>query len=118
MPPAEPHRLLKRISTLRRRTDISEDDFRREWKVHADHVRQMPGVGGYRQNVVTAREFDKGTPCGYETLPIDGIVELWFESTDTLDAAFGSAQGQRTMAHAKSFLAEITAFVVEEHRVV
>lgn len=117
-PPAEPHRLLKRISTLRRRTDISEDDFRREWKVHADHVRRMPGVGGYRQNVVTAREFDKGTPCGYETLPIDGIVELWFENTDTLNAAFGSAQGQRTMAHAKSFLAEITAFVVEEHRVV
>ncbi len=116
-PPAGPHRLLKRISTLRRRTDLSEDDFRREWKVHADHVRQMPGVGGYRQNVVTAREFDKGTPCGYETLPIDGIVELWFENTDTLNAAFGSAQGQRTMAHAKSFLAEITAFVVEEYTV-
>ncbi|MET3181343.1 UNVERIFIED_ORG: uncharacterized protein (TIGR02118 family) [Variovorax guangxiensis] len=116
--PPKPEGLLKRISLLRRPIEQSEDDFRREWKVHADHVRRMPGVSGYRQNVVTARELVKGTPCGYAELPIDGIVELWFESTDTLNAAFASPQGQVTMAHALTFLAEITAFVVEEHRVV
>lgn len=117
-PPAQPHGLLKRISLLRRPVAQSEDDFRREWKVHAEHVRRMPGVSGYRQNVVTAREFAKGTPCGYAELPIDGIVELWFENADTLDAAFASPPGRVTMAHALTFLAEITAFVVEEHRVV
>ncbi|MDN6883688.1 EthD domain-containing protein [Variovorax sp. CAN2819] len=116
--PPNPRGLLKRISLLRRPSEQSEDDFRREWKVHADHVRRMPGVSGYRQNVVTAREFVKGAPCGYAELPIDGIVELWFEDTDTLDAAFSSPQGQVTMAHALTFLAEITAFVVYEHRVV
>lgn len=119
LPPAAPRaRLLKRISTLRRRADLSEADFRREWTVHADLVRQMPGVSGYRQNVITQRERVKGTPCGYDELPIDGIVELWFESTASLDAAFGSPNGQRTMAHATTFLSEITAFLVEEHRVV
>jgi uncharacterized protein (TIGR02118 family) len=116
--PAKPEGLLKRISLLRRPIAQSEEDFRREWKVHADHVRRMPGVSGYRQNVVVAREFEKGSPCTYAELPIDGIVELWFENTDTLNAAFASPQGQRTMAHARTFLAEITAFVVEEHRVV
>lgn len=116
--PPKPEGLLKRISLLRRPVAQTEEDFRREWKVHADHVRRMPGVSGYRQNVVTAREFDKGTPCDYPELPIDGIVELWFENTDTLDAAFASPPGQVTMAHALSFLAEITAFVVEEHTVV
>lgn len=118
--PVEPARgkLLKRISTLRRRTDITEDDFRREWKVHGDLVREMPGVSGYRQNVVVERELIKGQPCGYDQLPIDGIVELWFENPATLEAAFSSPQGQRTMAHAKTFLAEITAFLVLEHRVV
>lgn len=116
--PAKPDGLLKRISLLRRPIAQSEEDFRREWKVHAEHVRRMPGVSGYRQNVVVAREFEKGTPCTYAELPIDGIVELWFENTDTLNAAFASPQGQRTMAHALTFLAEITAFVVEEHRVV
>ena len=118
--PAEPARgaLLKRISTLKRRPDISEDDFRREWIAHRDLVTKMPGVSGYRQNVVIARERIKGQPCGYQDLPIDGIVELWFESPATLEAAFSSPAGRTTMAHAKTFLAEITAFVVIEHRVV
>ena len=117
--PAEPERgaLLKRISTLKRRPDITEDVFRREWIAHRDLVTKMPGVSGYRQNVVIARERIKGQPCGYEDLPIDGLVELWFESPATLEAAFSSTAGRTTMAHAKTFLAEITAFVVIEHRV-
>lgn len=110
-------RLLKRMSTLKRRPDIGEADFRREWKVHADHVRRMPGVAGYRQNVIVARERVKGQPCGYEELPIDGIVELWFQDTGTLERAFASAAGQATMKHATTFLSEITAFLVAEHQV-
>ena len=110
-------RLLKRMSILKRRPDISEEDFRREWKVHGDLVRKMPGVSAYRQNVVIARELVKGEPCGYDDLPIDGIVELWFEDAATLEAAFGSEAGKETMAHAKTFLAEITAFVVAERQV-
>lgn len=109
--------LLKRMSTLKRRSDVSEDDFRREWKVHADYVRLMPGVSGYRQNVIVAREFVKGHPCAYENLPIDGIVELWFEDEKKLEAAFSSPAGKTTMAHAKTFLSEITAFLVDERRV-
>jgi uncharacterized protein (TIGR02118 family) len=111
-------RLLKRISTLKRRPDVSEDDFRREWIVHRDLVRKMPGVSAYRQNVVLSREKVKGTPCDYNELPIDGIVELWFETTDSLNAAFSSSAGRTTMAHAKTFLSEITAFVVLENRII
>lgn len=110
-------RLLKRISTLKRRADVSEEDFRREWTVHGDLVRKMPGVSAYRQNVVVAREREKGRPCGYDDLPIDGIVELWFENPSTLEAAFASQAGKETMAHAKTFLAEITAFLVTEQQV-
>lgn len=110
-------RLLKRISTLKRCSDISEEDFRREWRVHGDLVRKMPGVGAYRQNVVIGRELVKGDECPYEDLPIDGIVELWFENSATLEAAFSSDAGRETMAHAKTFLAEITAFLVTERQV-
>lgn len=117
-PDAQRARLMKRISTLKRRSDISEADFRREWIVHRDLVRRMPGVAAYRQNVIHARERVKGTPCSYEELPIDGIVELWFENPSTLEAAFSSPAGRTTMRHALSFLEEITAFVVEERRVV
>lgn len=110
--------LLKRISTLRRPDGMSEAEFRREWRVHGDFVKKMPGVSAYRQNVIVERELVKGTPCSYGALPMDGIVELWFESAETLEAAFSSEAGRRTMAHAKTFLSEITAFLVKEHRVV
>ena len=103
---------------LKRRPDLSEDDFRREWIAHRDLVRRMPGIAGYRQNVVIARERIKGQPCGYDELPIDGIVELWFEDAVALEAAFGSPPGRTTMKHAQTFLSEITVFSVEEHRVV
>jgi uncharacterized protein (TIGR02118 family) len=109
--------LLKRMSTLKRRPDISEADFRREWRVHADYVRQMPGVSAYRQNVIVARELVKGQPCAYDDLPIDGIVELWFEDDRKLEAAFASPAGRTTMAHARTFLSEITAFLVKERRI-
>lgn len=78
----------------------------------------MPGVSGYRQDVVMQRELVKGQPCSYEQLPIEGIIELWFESPATLEAAFASPQEQRTMAHAKTVLAELTAFQVVENRIV
>ncbi|MDM0116108.1 EthD family reductase [Variovorax sp. J22R133] len=110
--------LLKRMSILKRRPDISEQDFRREWKIHGDLVRKMPGIRGYRQNVIVARELKKGEPCEYADLAIDGIVELWFEDAATLEAAFASPSGRETMAHAQTFLSEITAFVVAERRVV
>jgi hypothetical protein len=64
------------VSILKRRPELSEDDFPRKWTVHRDLVRQMPGVAGYRQNVVIGREQIKGQPGGYDELPIDGIVEL------------------------------------------
>jgi uncharacterized protein (TIGR02118 family) len=111
-------RLLKRISVIRRLPTLSEEDFRREWRIHGDLVRQMPGVSAYRQNVVVVREREKGKPCNHDALPIDGIVELWFRDAQTLQEAFASPAGQTTMAHARTFLGDITAFLVEERRIV
>ncbi|MBU1359385.1 MAG: EthD family reductase [Gammaproteobacteria bacterium] len=115
---SERERLFKRMSILKRLPGTTEDDFRREWKTHGDLVRQMPGVSAYRQHVVLARERLKGHPCSYAELPMDGIVELWFKDTETLEAAFYSPNGRNTMAHAKTFLVEITAFHVDERRIV
>ena len=51
-------------------------------------------------------------------LPIDGVVELWFEDTEVLNRAFASPQGMQAMKHAASFIDEITTFMVETHVVV
>lgn len=110
-------KLLKRMSLIRRLSSMSEEDFRREWKVHGDLVRKMSGVSAYRQNVIVARERVKGRPSSYQEFPVDGVVELWFKDVPTLEAAFSSPQGKETMAHAKTFLSEITAFVVAERQI-
>ena len=119
IPPATDRPLIKRMSLLRRRPDVTPEKFRHEWRVeHARLVRATKGMCGYRQNLVVERQAPKGTTVGYEGLPIDGIVELWFESTESLDAAFASPEGRRLMAHAPVFIAEITTFLVERHVIV
>lgn len=117
--PPPPGAALKRMSFLRRRADVSPDVFAYEWNVrHAALVKTLPGVLGYRQNLITQRESPKGNVVDYDGLPIDGIVELWFETTDTLNAAFSSPQGVETMQHATTFIDEITTFLVEPFVVV
>ena len=119
IPPAEDRKLLKRMSFLRRRKDVDLETFDREWRIeHARLVKLMPNVFGYRQNLVIERQATKGIPAKYEELPIDGVVELWFTDTEALNAAFASPEGKQTMAHAETFIDEITTFLVETHKVV
>lgn len=118
IPPATDRPLIKRMSLLRRRADVSPEKFTHEWRVeHARRVRELKAVRGYRQNLITAREVPKGTPVGYAQCPIDGIVELWFDDTDSLNTAFASKEGVHLMAHAREFISEITTFLVETHTV-
>jgi uncharacterized protein (TIGR02118 family) len=119
IPPDAGKPLIKRMSLLRRRADVDAETFEREWRVeHARLVKLMPGIEGYRQNLVIERQVVKGTPCAYGELPVDGVVELWFTSTEQLNDAFSSPQGVQTMKHAQSFIDEITTFIVETRRVI
>jgi uncharacterized protein (TIGR02118 family) len=116
IPLAQGKRLIKRMSLLRRRPDIDAATFEREWRIeHARLVRLVPGVFGYRQNLVIERQAIKGISCGYDELPIDGVVELWFTDTEALSRAFATPQGVTLMAHATEFIDEITTFMVETH---
>ncbi len=124
IPVAEGRPLLKRMSTIKRRADISPEQFRHEWAVvHAAHLRNMPGVLGYRQNHVIERSYRipgqlATKTADYDQLPIDGMVELWFQSVETLAAAFASPAGQAAMQHATTFIEEITTYLVEPRRIV
>lgn len=118
-PPRDQSRSIKRMSLLKRRSEVSEAQFRHEWcDIHAGLVAKMPGVKGYRQNLIVTREREKGRQCDYADLPIDGIVELWFDDEAGLEGAFASAAGRETMAHANTFISEITTFLVQDHQIV
>lgn len=111
--------LIKRMSTLKRRADVSSEQFKTEWfDVHSFLVKRLPEVKGYTQNLIFDRSNARRKPATYEELPIDGIVELWFEDRDSLDSAFASDAGKTLMTHASEFIDEISTFLVETHEVV
>lgn len=111
--------LLKRMSTLKRREDVSPEAFRHEWfEVHSILVKRLPEVKGYTQNLIFDRRHGRGAPATRDELPIDGIVELWFEDVSSLESAFRSPAGLTLMTHAREFIAEISTFLVEVHEVV
>lgn len=111
--------LLKRMSTLKRRPDVTAETFMNEWfDTHSYLVKRMPGVVGYTQSLVVDRSLGRGKPATYDELPIDGIVELWFEDTDRLHAAFASDIGKTTTTHGAEFLSEVSTFLVETHEVI
>ena len=69
--------LIKRMSTLKRRPDVSAEKFQEEWfDVHSVLVKRLPQVKAYTQNLIFDRSHGRGKPAKYEELPIDGIVEL------------------------------------------
>jgi uncharacterized protein (TIGR02118 family) len=111
--------LIKRMSTLKRRPDVSAEKFKEEWfDVHSVLVKRLPQVKGYTQNLIFDRSLARGKPATYNELPIDGIVELWFTDTDSLNEGFASDAGKTLMTHATEFIAEISTFLVETHEVV
>jgi uncharacterized protein (TIGR02118 family) len=111
--------LIKRMTTLKRRPDVSAEKFQEEWfDVHSVLVKRLPQVKGYTQNLIFDRSHGRGKSASYAELPIDGIVELWFTDTDSLNEGFGSDAGRTLMTHATEFIAAMSTFLVETHKVV
>ncbi|WP_223258734.1 EthD domain-containing protein [Trinickia symbiotica] len=114
VPPPTTGPFNKRISLVRRRSDISHGDFVREWQgIHAQLIRSIPGVIGYRQNVIVGRQSPKGREVDYDGLPIDGVVELWFPNPDAPATAFASPEGKEALVHTSTIAGAITTFPVE-----
>ncbi|WP_084077886.1 EthD family reductase [Ureibacillus massiliensis] len=111
--------LIKRMSLLKRRPDVDKKTFQYEWaEVHSEYLKAMPNVKGYIQNHIISNDDMRKTSNLLIDSKIDGIVELWFEDVKSLEEAFGSENGQKTMAHASTFIEEISTFLVETHEII
>jgi uncharacterized protein (TIGR02118 family) len=110
--------LVKRMSLLTRRPDISAGRFRDEWfGFHAEAVRKFPNLMGYTQNLVLDRAVSLRDSAPYDAVPIDGVVELWFRSVDDIRAAFASPAAEVSQRHARDFIGTITTYLVEPHAI-
>jgi len=106
--------MIKRMSLLTRRPDISPADFREHWfTTHADLLRELlPEARGYVQNLWLGPGPNPLRPPGPHR--IDGIVELWFDDEAAMSAAFTSERGARLMEDGRRFIATVTTVLVEE----
>jgi uncharacterized protein (TIGR02118 family) len=99
--------MIKMVQLLLRVDEISHEEFKERWTgEHAEIAKQLPHLEKYVTSV--PRDPEK---AGY-----DGIVELYFESTEDLAAAFESPEGERVQADAEEFidLEASPSLVVEE----
>lgn len=113
--PIQDKPLLKRVSFIQRRDDMTPERYKHEWwDVHGDYVRQFKGVRGYCQSLILDR-FINGESVPYEKAPIDGIVELYFDDLAGLEADFASEVGKTAQGHGRTFLKAISTYLVEKH---
>ena len=106
-------KLIKRMSFLGRKDGVSAAVFQDEWwQMHSALVKTMTGYAGYNQNLVIDRIVD-GESVPFEELPIEGVVEFWFENMKAFDECYGTPAFKRTGAHGAEFIDNITTYLVE-----
>ncbi|MEJ7717280.1 MAG: EthD domain-containing protein, partial [Thermoleophilaceae bacterium] len=95
--------MIKLAFTLRRRPDLSREQFQRYWREqHAPLVRghaETLRIRRYVQLHTRETAADEGLRehRSHEE-PYDGVAELWFDSVEDLMAAFGNPEGQTAAA--------------------
>jgi hypothetical protein len=95
--------MVKLVYCLRRRADISRQEFHRYWRdVHGSKVKSMADAlqaHRYIQSHTCAAELNqllahsRGLAPGY-----DGVTEIWWKNVEELQAAMNSSAGANAMA--------------------
>jgi uncharacterized protein (TIGR02118 family) len=102
--------MIKTVTLLTRREDLTSEQFHRHWKdVHAPLVLAMPRVRRYIQ----CRPLEAP---GREA-PCDGIAEVWYETVEDFLATAESPEYARLLADEKNFMGVSTGgsvFVIVE----
>lgn len=99
--------MIKRVGFLKRQPTLSPKEFHNHWvKRHATMARHMPGLRGYRINLV--QEWDS-TPEWW-----DGYGELWFDDVESMRSGFADL-GPELIADRDLFASRVVAAVVSEH---
>jgi len=100
----------KMILCLRRRADLSVEEFRQHWRdVHAPIVARHAatlGITRYVQVYALDGPPSAGRPEGF-----DGIGEVWIENIDAFRAAVATPQGGiavRALAESDVFLTDVS----------
>lgn len=103
--------MIKRVALLRRRPDLTAEEFARHWReVHTKLALEMGGMTRYVINIVDRQQSPDA--------PIDGFSELWWRDLETMRAAFNTEAGRRLKADEANFTdGQVQVIVVEERTI-
>lgn len=105
---------IKRVSFCDRKEGVTAQIFHDEWwYTHSLLVKLMSGYCGYNQNLVVDR-LAGNKSVGYEDLPVEGMVEFWFEDMDAFNECYSTDGFKlRASVHAADFIGTVTTYFVE-----
>jgi len=98
--------MLKVISLLKRRDDLSFADFRK-WALeeHPQLGMKLPGIRHYRMSVIQEDNPD---------LPYHAVSEFWFDDNDARVAAFATLEGKAAAEDASAHCASRVHLLTDE----
>ncbi len=107
--------MIKLIALPKRKPGMTREEFAKRWvEEHTKISSQLPGLRGYRINIATPRQ-----PEGSDTEPpYDGTAEMWWDSTDDMEASFNTKLGQRAGADGDSFTTVRQHIYTDEYDIV
>jgi uncharacterized protein (TIGR02118 family) len=102
--------VLKVFSLIKRREDMSLDEFR-SWVLeeHAPMGRELPGLREYHVSVI-----DNDDPA----LPYHAVTELYFDDEEAFTAAFASDAGKAAGADVAAHASDRVRLLTSEERVI
>jgi uncharacterized protein (TIGR02118 family) len=118
--------MIKRVTLMTRKPGMSRAAFADYWiNVHAPLLASHPAVKRLTINVTqqwlrsSVRTEDPEDPLRSTILARtpDGIVELWFDDRESMEAMYKSDFSRRLVTDAEQFVGAIVTFVMDEHEI-
>lgn len=108
--------MIAAISMMRRRADISSEQFRRHWlDPHGVMTAELPGVRYYIQSHCLDAP---GTNALARELAIEGFPQLWFDSYEARRIAYTSPRIAECNIDSEQFVGSVKRLVTEPQTIV
>jgi uncharacterized protein (TIGR02118 family) len=113
--------MIKLVFCLRRRPELSREEFQRHWREHhAPLVRRHSEVLRLRRyaqvhTLPVGASAALAASRGVEEDEYDGVAELWWDSLEDMQADFGSDEGVFAGEDADTFAVVRQHIYTEEH---
>jgi uncharacterized protein (TIGR02118 family) len=117
--PAVKRPRFKTLSVIKRKAELSAQQFHHEWAVvHAPMAQAVPGLRGFTLSEIVEEQFRPDIPPFPLDGPIDGFAESWWDSPAARTQMVASAEGQAWFAHGSTFIGRVGSIFLEERVIV